>query len=748
MENHLLLCACLLMSVSLTDWVKTYPSQVLHSSEFYEAAIATDDTIVSNYWYLGISYLLTGREEEAQGAWMLPLAAATETEIEVYTQELIAILDREANYRSTILELENAWLLRQHLWTIAPEYLENILQVVSLANSLGRLNLELLSEWQLDELLDLVEIGSIDEALIEQTIAASIQSCLFADITLSIIKKCLHLTGDRQEEIIIRLIATSLEIFHHQKAFSFAVKLAELCREFAPEETRVFQVLIDLYSETSEYDRAIDCANFYAHLAGNRFDRLFSSYLIQKTYLTSGDWANHQVRAERHRHNVEQLIVSSSRDNIQSQNLLLASSFLSLYLGDLPEIDRPLQNQVAEIYQHNLDPIGDRCLPKQISLPKKIDVIRIGYLASTLRKHSVGWLSRWLFQYHDRQFFQIFIYCLNQNPADSFNHHWFRDKVDICHYFDSDPHEIVAQIKADEIDIIIDLDSMTSDLSCQVLAAKPAPVQATWLGLDASGIPAIDYFIVDPYVLPSEAQEYYRERLWRLPQTYLAVEGFEVGIPTLSRQDLDIPQDAVIYFSNQGGYKRHPDNIRCQLEIIKAVPNSYLLIKGKSNPQTIANLFSKICEEIGVDLERLRFLPGVPDEYTHRANLGIADIVLDTFPYNGATTTLETLWMGIPMVTQVGKQFAARNSYTFMLNAGIEEGIAWSQEEYIEWGIKLGLDPNLRSDIREKLRAGRQTAPVWNAKQFTLDMEQAYREMWAKYQSENKSTTSDRYNNN
>ena len=734
------------MLVSSVDRLATATDRVLHSSEFYESAIAANDTIVSNYWYLGVCYLLTGRGQEAQAVWMLPLATATDSEIEVYTQELSVILGREANYRSTASELENAWLLRQHLWTIAPEYLENILILVGLANSLDILTLKLLTEWQLDELLDSVEIGTIDEDLIEQTIAAPIQSGLFADVTLDIIKKCLQSIGDRQEEIIIRLIATSLEIFHHQKELSFAVKLAEICREFAPEELRALQILIEIYSETNDYERAINCANCYARLAKSRCDRLFASHLIQKTYLTSGDWANYQDRAERHRQNIKHTIASG--DTISIQNLLIASSFLTFYLSDSPDVDRPLQNKVADIYQHNLDLRLDRCQQKHISLPKKTDVIRIGYLASTLREHSVGWLCRWLFQYHDRQSFQIFNYCFNQNPADPFNHHWFRDRVDICHFFDSDSHELVAQIKADEIDILIDLDSMTSDLSCQVLAAKPAPVQATWLGLDATGIPAIDYFIVDPYVLPSAAQEYYRERLWRLPQTYLAVEGFEVGIPTLSRQDLGIPQDAIIYFSNQGGHKRHPDNIRCQLEIIKAVPNSYLLIKGKSDPQTIANLFSRICEEIGVELARLRFLPGVPDVYTHRANLGIADIVLDTFPYNGATTTLETLWMGIPMVTQVGKQFAARNSYTFMLNAGIEEGIAWSQEEYVDWGIKLGLDANLRSEIREKLREGRQTAPVWNAKQFTLDMEQAYREMWAKYQAETQSNPSDRYNNN
>ncbi|MHC5828906.1 MAG: O-linked N-acetylglucosamine transferase family protein, partial [Nostoc sp.] len=134
-------------------------------------------------------------------------------------------------------------------------------------------------------------------------------------------------------------------------------------------------------------------------------------------------------------------------------------------------------------------------------------------------------------------------------------------------------------------------------------------------------------------------------------QTYIAVDGFEVGVPTVRRDELDIPMDAVVYLSAQRGYKRHPQTTRWQMQIIKQVPNSYFLIKGLAEEETIKRFFYQIAEEEGVDCSRLRFLPMVHSEAVHRANLGIADVVLDTFPYNGATTTLETLWMGIPLVT-------------------------------------------------------------------------------------------------
>jgi predicted O-linked N-acetylglucosamine transferase (SPINDLY family) len=250
------------------------------------------------------------------------------------------------------------------------------------------------------------------------------------------------------------------------------------------------------------------------------------------------------------------------------------------------------------------------------------------------------------------------------------------------------------------------------------------------LGLDASGIPAIDYFIADNYVLPENAQEIYSEKIIRLPNSYLSIDGFEIGVPTRKRADLNIPDDAVIYLTVQSGLKRTLNMIYLQLKILQNVSNSYLLIKGFADKETIRELFLKTADELAISQDRLKFLPNDLNEETHRANLGIADIVLDTYPYNGATTTLETLWMGIPLVTRVGEQFAARNSYTFLKNAGISQGIAWSDEEYLQWGIKLGLDKNLREEVRYQLRQSRQNSPLWNAQQFTRDMENAYEQIW------------------
>ncbi|NJO42198.1 MAG: hypothetical protein HC769_01350 [Cyanobacteria bacterium CRU_2_1] len=244
-------------------------------------------------------------------------------------------------------------------------------------------------------------------------------------------------------------------------------------------------------------------------------------------------------------------------------------------------------------------------------------------------------------------------------------------------------------------------------------------------------MPSVDYFIADPYVLPDNAQDYYQETIWRLPQSYIAVNGFEIGTPSRRRDQLDIPDEAIVYLSSQTGLKRNPENVRLQLQILKAVPNSYFLIKSfRADQSLIETFFKEMADAEGVSVDRLRFLPDAPSELGHRANLQLADVVLDTYPYNGATTTLEALWVGLPIVTRVGQQFAARNSYTMLMNTGIHEGIAWNDAEYIEWGIRLGTDAALRQAIACRLWQSRRTAPLWDSQQFTREMEKAYEQMW------------------
>jgi predicted O-linked N-acetylglucosamine transferase (SPINDLY family) len=691
-----------------------------------EQALQEENPSLIYCWYLGLAYLMQGEEEAAQLTWLGALAEQNDAVTESALQSLIQILDQEAQVQRDLQRLERSFLIRQHIREIAPDCLSNLLHLLYDAIDLGTYTPESLSEWQIIEALS-QDSARLDPELIEKTLKRVLQvphpqSAAFADVCWQ------HMQPQEWPEIL--LLAAREAAFQHKWAH-FAALLTETILKHQPKHYQALSSLPRFYLAGDRYAEAVTAAyNYYNH-CHTLESQFFSNCILLKCLLRAGQWHKAQEIGQRHRTYLKTLFQQ------QPTNLELGTiQFLIVHTGDLLYLqeniveNRWFQNQAAQLFVKNIQANAASALkPPLLNQQDSSRRIRVGYIASTLRKHSVGWLSRWIFKYHDRNTFEIFTYLVQQRPQDQFFATWFSNQVD--HYtFLTDNIEQAAQtIRNDQLDILIDLDSLTCDFTCTVLALKPAPIQVTWLGCDASGLPTIDYFIADPYVLPENAQQYYQETIWRLPETYIAVEGFEVDVPTVRRADLEIPDDAIVYFSSQVGSKRYPDTLRLQMQILKQVPNSFFVIKGLADQTAVQDLVTSIAQEEGLSPGRLRFLPWMPNEYVHRANLQIADIVLDTYPYNGATTTLETLWFGIPLITRVGKQFAARNSYAFLKNVGVEEGIAWTDAEYIEWGVKFGIDETLRQQVAWKLHQARHTSPLWDAKRFTLDMENAYQQM-------------------
>lgn len=486
--------------------------------------------------------------------------------------------------------------------------------------------------------------------------------------------------------------------------------------------------------------KILEIATYLLKIALRVENKIIAYHLIAKLLLeTGGSWQEAHRTYQDYKILLERLI---DRDVYLAPDItlqMMVSLGFAPYFSDDPEHMHGFRNRFGRFYQERVQKhlSNGRDLYPYDNLSARANrnsqIIRVGYLCSCFYRHSVGWLVRWLLKYHNSERFQIYAYSLNQKNDDL--KEGIAANCTFVEVSDLKPWEIAELILQNEIDILIDLDSITYHLSPAILALKPAPIQVTWLGSDASGLPAIDYFIGDRYVLPPSAPDYYAAKIWRLSNVYVAVDGFEVGVPTIRRETLAIPDAAIVYFTSQVGYKRNPDNARLQIKIIKQLENSYLIIKILGEEQSTRSFFEELAFAEGVDKSRLRFLPQVSSEEIHRANLALADVVLDTYPYNGATTTLETLWMGIPLVTRVGEQFAARNSYAMMVNVGVTEGIARTDEEYVEWGVRLGLDLDLRQKISWKLRQSRQTSPLWNAESFTRDMESAYEQMWQHYRS-------------
>lgn len=735
-------------SESLIDTIADWHVKVLEcwqqgqygkAAEFYSQAIEAEPEVRSHYWHLGLMLLLRGEEAEAQATWLMALAEGEAEKIDLWAAELMQVLETEADRQQALSAHQLAWVIRQHLREIFPENLTNLLHLIQLSAALDQLTGNEIQEWDVIPVLENFQ-GTVSATLLLKALEVVLDQLPPDKITVEFTAACFpHLSAS--DTLLQLLVTATMRIAHTLRYPLLAAHLFEEYRKLDPNNLEVLWNLSTFYQKAHEYDLAIEVARSHLALATQTVEKTFSSKLLLRGLISAGGRWEESVTAITHHRELLATLCAEQPIDLRSGYAvrLFNSSFYFPYFYDDLQQNRTIQNQVMQLCQKNVEQYASQRIARykqSRTASSKVIIsnrrLKVGYVSHCMLQHSVGWLARWLLKYHDRDQVDLHGYFIINRPGDYLNDWYLSQMEHACRMgidCPDNPHDLADRIYADDLDILIDLDSLTLDVTCEIMALKPAPIQATWLGWDAAGISTIDYFIADPYVLPNWAQEYYPETIWRLPNTYIAVDGFEVEVPTLRRDDLGVPADAIVYLSSQSGCKRHRDTVRLQMQILKQVPNSYFFIKGFADEKSIQEFFVHLAEEEGVNPDRLRFLPSTTREAEHRANLAIADVVLDTYPYNGATTTLETLWMGIPLVTRVGEQFAARNSYTMLMNVGVEEGIAWTGEEYVEWGVRLGKDAALRQQIHWKLLQSRQTAPLWNAKQFTREMEKAYKEM-------------------
>ena len=734
------------LSVVGSDWQQKTNQFLLQgnyvqAAKLYEQAIEDEPSVKFHYWQLGLMLLLQGQEVEAQTTWLLAVSEGESEEIECWTEELIQVLQTEADRQRDLGNYAVAWAIRQHIREINPTHINNLLHSIGLSTMLETYTGEELADIGVIELLKSEPGNSVDFELLMQVLKNVLDRAPFEPSSFDLTEAS---TAHVKEPLtfVNLLIPLVYKIAYSARQIDLGARFTELALRVSPKNPELLATLSCFYQDTGQYSKGIETAKLCYSVMEALADKVYANFLIMRSLMSAGGYWDEFCLALEINKSLLVSLLEEQPDSLRSTGIsrLFSAVFFFPYFQDKPAENLQIRRQVAQLAKLNIENhakeqvarYSQRRLPV-LSSEQPSKRLKIGYISHCLRSHSVGWLARWIFEYRDPDRFEVNAYLLGSEMSRDKLEDWYISKVDKAYKLGLKGSEAAEKIYEDEIDILVDLDSLTLTTTCETMALKPAPVQVTWLGWDASSVPSIDYYIADPYVLPESAQDYYTEKIWRLPQTYIAVDGFEVGTPTLRRDHLDIGSDAVIYLSAQRGYKYHPDTARLQLQILKEVPNSYFLIKGLADQESLKKFFLEIAESEGVEGDRLRFLALTGSEAEHRANLGIADVVLDTYPYNGATTTMETLWMGVPLVTRVGQQFAARNSYTMMMNCGISEGIAWTDEEYVEWGIRLGKDPVLRQQISWKLRQSRQTAPLWNGKQFTREMEKAYEQMWQIY---------------
>jgi predicted O-linked N-acetylglucosamine transferase (SPINDLY family) len=334
---------------------------------------------------------------------------------------------------------------------------------------------------------------------------------------------------------------------------------------------------------------------------------------------------------------------------------------------------------------------------------------------------------------HDRNRVEVFCYSNVKEPDEatellqSLADHWYSvaGKSD---------EEIVQKIKSDKIDILVDLAGHTSDNNLAVFARKPAPVQVTWLGYpNTTGLQAMDYRLTDETADPSDGRErYYSEKLIRLGKGFLCYHPVQAVLDVSS---LPYKDNGYITFGSFNNLSKvRPEVIKVWAAILHAVPESQLLLKAKQfKDEQVMNNFRERFAEENITSDRLKMYDKIPSNKEHLSMYNKVDIGLDTFPYNGTTTTCEALWMGVPVITLLGESHAGRVGASLLHRVGMPEFVASSVDEYVELTKSLASDRDRLQDIRANLRSRMQNSELMNSRLFTKNLEDAYTQMWRKY---------------
>lgn len=360
--------------------------------------------------------------------------------------------------------------------------------------------------------------------------------------------------------------------------------------------------------------------------------------------------------------------------------------------------------------------------------------LRVGFVSGDLRRHSVSYFVEGVLNCLDRKQFQLWAYFNFPAPDQR------TEELQSLFYgwrniFGFSDEEVVSHIRDDRIDILIDLSGHTSHNRLAVFAAKPAPVQVTWVGYpNTTGLPQIDYRLTDGIVDPiGAADDCYAEKLWRLPASFLcytppAAAPAVTSAPCISR-------GYITFGSFNSRIKIGDACLKLWAKVLVALPDARLILKSVFgfDEEVAREELREQFVRLGIASERLSILPakGAVDE--HLALYGEVDIALDTFPYHGTTTTCEALWMGVPVVTRVGDRHASRVGASIMSNSGLHDLIAHSDDEFVDIACQLASDFETLATIRSALRGVVLSSRLLDKHAMARDVSVALHGMWDAY---------------
>ncbi len=422
--------------------------------------------------------------------------------------------------------------------------------------------------------------------------------------------------------------------------------------------------------------------------------------------------------------NLRQALVLMPSDAAVHSNLL----FLQASKAELPP-----RNMLAE--QRYWDKMHGAPKSERFPLPAVYDGserrLRVGYVSGDFRNHPVGYFFELLLQGHDPS--RVEVFCYATHPA-----HLSDDKTRrfaaVAEHWKSvggmNGRELAKCIRGDRIDVLVDLAGHSAFGALQAFSYKPAPIQATYLGyIGATGLETMDYWISDPVLHPQDTLEETQEEIYRLPRCWVCYQAPKEAPPVSSCPNSGTN---VVFGSFSNLSKLNSKVFKAWSEILHALPASKLLLMSRPlHDSKIRDSLLSEFSQLGIPSDRIITQQG-KSLSNYLATYSEVDIVLDTFPRTGGTTTAEALWMGVPVITLAGQRYAERISASKLTAVGLEEFISTDKAAYIAKAIGLAHNPERRKNIRAELRDRMAASPLCDGKALAHAMENAYRDMYAR----------------
>lgn len=390
--------------------------------------------------------------------------------------------------------------------------------------------------------------------------------------------------------------------------------------------------------------------------------------------------------------------------------------------------DPALQRACAANYIRNQVGDGVAAMPaRKVAAGKRL---KLAYLSRDFRSHTVATSNAALLERHDHARFELFAISTGPDDASPMRARLVRAFDHFHDVRERDDAAVAALLAAQEIDILVDLGGHTVGARPGILARRAVPIQVNyqgWPGTTGNG--AVDYMIADSIVAPPGCDGAFTEKLVRLPYCYMPVDpGRAPFTATMTRAQAGLPQDAFVFCAFNGTWKIAPAMFRLWLELLRDVPQSVLWLRHDND--VAADNLRREAVARGVAPERLVFADRA-DDAEHIARHRLADLFLDTMPFAGHSSAIESLWAGLPLVSCAGDAFASRVSASALAAVGMPELAAASLADYKTLALKLARDPALLASYRARLDKGRATFPLFDQDKLCRALETAYEKMAA-----------------